>query len=91
MIIQTFFVTALSGSIFKDITGILKSPGDIFPILGNSLPSRSSFFMQLTFVRTTTTFVMEGLGIIRIVKAWIREHVGPTLTERERNMPVFGT
>jgi p-aminobenzoyl-glutamate transporter AbgT len=52
MIIQTFFVTAISGSIWGELSNILKSPGEIMTLLGNSLPSQSTFFLQLICVST---------------------------------------
>ena len=91
MIIQTFFFTDLSSRILQDIKELLESPGDIIGLLASSLPSQSTFFIQLSFVSTTTTFLMEGLGIVRLAKALARKFIGPHLTERERRMPVFGT
>lgn len=90
MIIQTFFVTALSSSLMQELRRLLETPGEIVSLLATSLPGKSTFFIQLCFVSTTTTFINEGIGILRLGKAWLRKYVGPNLTDRERKMPVFG-
>lgn len=90
-IIQTFFITALSKGILQDLHRLLNNPSGIVSLLATSLPAQSTFFMQLVFVRTTTTFLMEGLGIVRIIMGIARKYVGPNLTDRERRMPFLGT
>lgn len=39
-IIQTFFVSAISGSIASEITNMLEEPGTIVDFLANSLPAQ---------------------------------------------------
>ena len=45
--IQTFLVSALSGSVTAELSNILDNPEDIVSILANSLPAQSSYFMQV--------------------------------------------
>ena len=47
MIIQTFFVSALSGSILSEISALLKDYTAIFGLLATSLPAQSTFFIQV--------------------------------------------
>ena len=84
-IIQTFFVSALSGSVLKELSSLLDDPTSIVELLGKALPAQSTFFLQLALVQTVTTFAMEGLRIKPIIFAIIRKCVGPRLTEKERS------
>ena len=84
-IIQTFFVSALSGSILKELSSLIDDPTSIVELLGRALPAQSTFFLQLTLVQTVTIFAMEGLRIKPILFAIIRKYVGPRLTEKERS------
>jgi hypothetical protein len=47
MIIQTFFVAAISGSVTKEISNIISNPTSIIDLLANSLPAQSTFFIQV--------------------------------------------
>ena len=54
MIIQTFFVSALSGSILAEISALLEDPMSIFDLLAKSLPAQSTFFIQVGSARGLT-------------------------------------
>eukprot|EP00934_Nitzschia_sp_Nitz4_P002704 Nitzschia sp. Nitz4//scaffold3_size479765//335905//339282//NITZ4_000140-RA/size479765-augustus-gene-1.577-mRNA-1//1//CDS//3329550878//2694//frame0 len=83
--IQTFFVSAVSGTVTAEISNILNNPEDIVDLLANSLPAQSSYFIQICFV---FTFLLQGLDLIRaypLILAFLRRCCcGPKLTEKER-------
>lgn len=85
MIIQTFFVSAISGGIYAQLTHILKDPSAVVDLLANSLPTRGTYFVQIVLV---TTFLGQGLELLRVfplVIAFLRSKIGPNLTTKERN------
>jgi hypothetical protein len=53
MIIQTFFVSAISGSVTQEISNIISDPASIIDLLANSLPAQSTYFIQVRVVSTT--------------------------------------
>lgn len=61
MIIQTFFVSALSGSIISELSKLLEDTSAIVDLLADSLPTQSTFFLQMALVMTTSTFAIESL------------------------------
>jgi calcium permeable stress-gated cation channel len=84
-IIQTFFVSTVSGSITSELANMVDNPGEIVQFLGTSLPAQSSYFIQIVFV---FTFFVQGLELLRVVPlsyALVRRYVGPRLTEKERS------
>lgn len=87
MIIQTFFVSAISGGVYAELTQILENPSSIIDLLANSLPTRGTYFVQLVLV---TTFLGQGLELLRVIPlsvAFTRSKIGPNLTEKERSKP----
>ena len=83
-LIQTFFVSAVSGTITAELTNILNNPEELVDLLANSLPAQSSYFIQIAFV---FTFLLQGLDLIRLHplgSAFFRRFVGPNLTRKER-------
>jgi hypothetical protein len=87
MIIQTFFVSAISGGVYAELTQIMENPSSIVDLLANSLPTRGTYFVQLVLV---TTFLGQGLELLRVIPlsvAFIRSKIGPNLTEKERSKP----
>lgn len=84
MIIQTFFVSAVSGSLVSEISAIVNNPSEIVTLLANSLPNRSSFFIQILLVDTCVGLSLELLRITPVATAFARSILGPKLTEEER-------
>ena len=83
MIIQTFFVSAISGSLMDEISNLLKNPEEIINLLATSLPSQSSYFIQIMFA---ATFLLQGIEMLRIYPlgcALLRRFVGPNATKKE--------
>jgi hypothetical protein len=84
-LIQTFFVSAVSGTISAELSNILDDPERIVDLLANSLPAQSSYFLQICFV---FTFFLQGLDLLRVHPlgmAFIRRYIiGPNLTAKER-------
>ena len=90
MIIQTFFVSTLSGSIFDELSNIAQDPTLVVDLLANSLPTQSTFFIQLIIVDTAVGLGMELLRVSAVAQASIRRCIGPNLTEKERNASFLG-
>lgn len=83
-IIQTFFISTISGSITSELANMIDNPEIIVELLANSLPTQSSYFIQLMFV---FTFFFHGLELLRVIPlgyALVRRFVGPNLTSKER-------
>ena len=84
MIIQTFFVSAISGSIYSELTNMIKNPEEIISLLSTSLPSQSAYFMQIMFA---ATFLLQAIELLRIYPlgcALVRRCIGPNATAKER-------
>lgn len=83
-LIQTFFVSAVSGTVAAEISNILDDPKSIMDILANSLPAQSSYFIQICLV---FTFLLQGMSLLRCNElgfAFCRRMIGPKLTAKER-------
>lgn len=84
-IIQAFFVSALSGTITAELANFLEQPEKIVDLLATSLPTQSSYFIQICLV---FTFLLQGLDLVRAYPlglAILRRYVfGPNLTPDER-------
>jgi calcium permeable stress-gated cation channel len=84
MIIQTFFVSALSGGITDEITSIIDRPNHLVDILADSLPAQSTYFIQICL---GTTFFMQSIEMLRLYPlsvALLRRCFGPNATKQER-------
>ena len=46
-IIQTFFVSTISGTITSELTNILRNPESVVTFLANSLPGKSVMYQTL--------------------------------------------
>ena len=57
--------------------------------MAKSLPSQSTFFIQLVFVTTVVSCGIEILRIKPLAYALIRKIVGPNLTRKERNKRIL--
>lgn len=90
MIIQTFFVTAISGGLMEEIKNIIDDPLSAIDLLANSLPGQATLFMQLSFVGTVIFIAMENLRVLALGMALIRRCVGPRLTEKQRQTTFLG-
>jgi calcium permeable stress-gated cation channel len=85
MIIQTFFVSAISNGILQELGNILDRPSSIISLLSKSLPQQSTYFLQILLVFMSVSITMEVLRVKEILFALIRRCLGPNLTEEERN------
>jgi hypothetical protein len=90
MIIQTFFINALTGGLFQEIHNIIENPTSIVELLAKSLPAQSTYFCQIVFVATVTSAAMELLRIVPLLIALLRQCIGPRLTEKERQTSFMG-
>jgi hypothetical protein len=67
-----------------EICNMIENPESIIDLLANSLPAQSSYFIQILLA---TTFLMQSLEFLRVYQlgmAFLRQHVGPNLTKKER-------
>ncbi|KAL3922786.1 MAG: hypothetical protein SGILL_002017, partial [Bacillariaceae sp.] len=82
-IIQTFFISTISGSLTSELANMIDNPESIVQFLANSLPTQSSYFIQLILV---FTFFIHGLELLRVIPlsyALARKCIGPNLTAKE--------
>lgn len=92
MIIQIFFVQAISGSIFKQLQDMLNNPsfGQIIDLLATSVPVQVKAFIQYVQIQNLLGCSIELLRVNRVIMALIRSCMGPNLTDKERNSPWMG-
>jgi Calcium-dependent channel, 7TM region, putative phosphate len=83
-IIQTFFVSAITGGVSAELANILNDPESLITLLANSLPAQSSYFIQIVLAQT---FFLQSFEILRIYPlgvSLLRRFFGPRLTAKER-------
>lgn len=85
MIIQTFFVTAIGGSIISELSAMIQQPQLIIDLLAKTLPSQSTFYIQILLVDTCLSMGVELLRVVPVALAAVRSCAGPRLTEKERS------
>jgi hypothetical protein len=90
MIIQTFFVSAISGALLKEIEGLIDDPLSFIDLLADSLPAQSTYFVQIAFVGMVLFIAMENLRIVALITALLRRCIGPHLTEKQRKTTFMG-
>lgn len=90
MIIQTFFVTAIGGSIVSELSAMIQEPALIIDLLAKTLPTQSTFYIQILLVDTFLSMGLELLRVMPVATATIRSCVGPNLTEKERSTTWMG-
>lgn len=77
---------AISGSISAELANILNDPASVIQLLSNSLPSQSSYFIQVALAQT---FFLQSMVILRVLPltlALLRCCFGPRLTAKERSL-----
>jgi len=84
-IIQTFFVTLLSGTIFEELESILENPQNFIKFLAVELPKQSAYFIQLLIVSTCAGTLVELFRVVPVFQWFARSFIGRRLTEKERN------
>jgi hypothetical protein len=90
MIVQIFFVQAISGSIFAVLQEVIDQPLTIISLLAVSVPLQVKSFIAYVQVQNFLGCALELLRIPRVAMALLRERIGPNLTEKERNTPYMG-
>jgi hypothetical protein len=90
MIIQIFFVQALSGSITAALYEIIEDWTRIVELMATTIPVQVTSFIQYVQVKNFLGCSIEILRIARVAMALLRKRVGPNLTEKERNTPWMG-
>ncbi|KAL7578677.1 hypothetical protein ACA910_009816 [Epithemia clementina (nom. ined.)] len=89
-IVQTFFVSALSGGFVSAISELLDDWTDIIDLLADTLPAQGTYFMQILLASTATSAATEMLRVVPVAKAVLRSFIGPNLTEKERQKRFMG-
>ena len=85
-IIQTFFVSTLTKTLWETLQDIWQNPNDFVNVLAESLPSKSTYFLQILVVRSTVVGLStELLRVVPLIQAFFRKCFGPNLTDKERN------
>jgi hypothetical protein len=90
IILQTFFVSAISGSIIEELSEMLQEPQKIVDKLAETLPEQSTKFIQFLLVDSSITLGIELLRVSPVATAIIRSKLGPNLTEKESNTTWMG-
>lgn len=85
MIVQIFFVQAISGSIFDQLNEMMRRPSEIVNLLATSIPTQVKSFIQFVLVQMFLGCSIEILRVIRVAMAFARSRLGPNLTEKERS------
>lgn len=93
-IIQTFFISTISGSITSKLQEIADNPMSAVELLATALPSQASYFIQVILVQNFLGLGMELLRTSPIVQSVLRHYVGKLLgydlTEKERSSTYLG-
>jgi hypothetical protein len=89
VVIQNFFVVAVGSGLILSYSEIIEwtDLSKLIDLLATSLPSQSTFFVQVVLVKLFTGLPWELLGSYRITTAKIRAWLGPSLSEKERQSP----
>ncbi|KAF4655429.1 hypothetical protein FOZ61_007575 [Perkinsus olseni] len=90
-IIQTFFVSAIAGSLFTSLQQLADIPAaTIRDILATNLPQQANFFIAFVFVQVGLGLALEIIRLVPYIISVIRSFIGPNLTEKERNTSWLG-
>ncbi|KAF4705343.1 hypothetical protein FOZ62_014554, partial [Perkinsus olseni] len=90
-IIQTFFVSAIAGSLFTSLQQLADNPAaTIRDILATNLPQQANFFIAFVFVQVGLGLALEIIRLVPYIISVIRSFIGPNLTEKERNTSWLG-
>ncbi|KAF4680881.1 hypothetical protein FOZ60_012861 [Perkinsus olseni] len=90
-IIQTFFVSAIAGSLFTSLQQLADNPAaTIRDILATNLPQQANFFIAFVFVQVGLGLALEIIRLVPYIISVIRSFTGPNLTEKERNTSWLG-
>jgi len=93
-IIQTFFVSTLSGSVTSELQKISENPSYAVELMAKALPSQASYFIQVILVQNFLGLGTELLRVSPVAQAVIRHYAakmtGYDLTEKEMNTTIMG-
>ncbi|EEQ98658.1 Sporulation-specific protein, putative [Perkinsus marinus ATCC 50983] len=90
-IIQTFFVSAIAGSLFTSLQQLVDNPaGTIRDILATNLPQQANFFIAFVFVEVGLGLGLELIRLVPYIISVIRSLFGPNLTAKERSSTWLG-
>lgn len=90
MIVQGFFVLAFAGGLMTGLKRVLREPLYLTKLMAETLPSQSTFFMQVAFTRTVVYILKDNLRVVALVSAVLRLFFGPRATKRQRQKSYAG-
>jgi len=82
LVFNVFLVTTLSGSLIAALSEVIDDPASIFSLLGESLPTQATFFVNFVILRGLGEPFGVLLNIGLLVKSTIFQRIGKT--EREK-------
>lgn len=85
LIVQIFFVQAISGSIWATLDEILRDWTKIIDLLATSIPRQVKSFIQYVLARIFLGCGLELIQLSRVIVSTIRNTCGPTLTDNEKS------
>ena len=89
-LVQTFFVAAVSGSLFTALGNSLTDVSSVARILGETIPGTSTFFMAVIVIQGGLSLTLGLLRVVPVIIAYLHKKIAPQLTERERQNPWMG-
>ena len=93
-IIQTFFISTISSTLFSKLQEIAANPSLAFELLGEALPAQSAYFIQIIIVQNLLALGTELLRIspvaLNVVRKVAAKKLGHNLTEKERSESFMG-
>ena len=75
MIIQTFFVSALTGSVASSLSDLIENPEKAVDLLAVSLPSQSSYMLQLVIVFLCLVVGSDLMRVFPLLEVGLRKLV----------------
>ncbi|KAF4659558.1 hypothetical protein FOZ61_000940 [Perkinsus olseni] len=85
-IVQTFFVSAIAGSVLSGIRDLVSTPlKTLQKILSTNLPQQANYFISFVFVRVGLGLGIELIRLVPAALALLRRCLGPGLSEKERS------
>mmetsp|Transcript_22933 Transcript_22933/g.48365 ORF Transcript_22933/g.48365 Transcript_22933/m.48365 type:complete len:993 (-) Transcript_22933:374-3352(-) len=93
-ILQTFFMSTISSTLFSSLQLIIEKPTSVISLVAATLPAQSAYFIQIILVQNLLSLGIELLRIFPVVENIVRKILckvmGHNLTEKERTETFMG-
>jgi len=83
LVLHSFIVLTISTSIFDSLTEILSSPLDLFPLLGRSIPTAASFFINFVTLNALGNIAMKLAAFAPLVIGWLKAKIASTEKDKD--------